>query len=128
MKAHHRSTLLAGLIAAAAAGTAIAGGGDNGMNPFYGDSWAALEGNGVNVGGTAMLPGAGAAHVAGEASATQSFADRMNHAEAKMSEQWQHASASMSAAAHRMEADASPRATQPIVATPTNPFDDKAGN
>ena len=44
MGKHNRSLVVAGLMAAAVAGTASAGGGDNGMNPFYGDSWAALQG------------------------------------------------------------------------------------
>ena len=51
MGKHNRSLVVAGLMAAAVAGTASAGGGDNGMNPFYGDSWAALQGGGVNLGG-----------------------------------------------------------------------------
>ena len=38
-------------------------GGDNSMNPMYGDSYAALEGNGHNVGTQAIAPeGAYAAH------------------------------------------------------------------
>jgi len=57
-----RRAIAGGLLAAAIAGSAFAGGGDNGMNPFYGDSWAALEGNGVNSGGTTAMPGAATAH------------------------------------------------------------------
>jgi hypothetical protein len=52
--------VLATALAAAASGVALAddGGGDNGMNPFYGDSWAWLQGQGRNTSGEMVMPGA----------------------------------------------------------------------
>ena len=43
--------LMAATVAAGISGAALADGdgGDSSMNPFYGDSWAALEGNGHNL-------------------------------------------------------------------------------
>src|SRR5437870_8435928 len=56
--------VVAAALAVGASGVARADdGGDNGMNPMYGDSYAALEGNGHNVGTQGTAPeGAYAAH------------------------------------------------------------------
>ena len=56
--------VVAAALAVGASGVARADdGGDNGMNPMYGDSYAALEGNGHNVGTQRVAPeGAYAAH------------------------------------------------------------------
>ena len=56
--------VVAAALAVGASGVAHADdGGDNGMNPMYGDSYAALEGNGHNVGTQRVAPeGAYAAH------------------------------------------------------------------
>ena len=53
----HRITLAVALALVAAAGTAAADSGDSSMNPFTGDSYAALQGGGHNLGerGTAHV-------------------------------------------------------------------------
>jgi len=130
MGKHNRSLMVAGLLAAAVAGTACAGGGDNGMNPFYGDSWAALEGNGVNLGGDLSMPGANVAH-----------ADTVTHFPWHVTESAQRSEAAMAANLQRAQAAAAEnaarmRATLAAHATPApspsvhqiDPFEDHAGS
>jgi hypothetical protein len=61
-------------------------GGDNSMNPMYGDSYAALQGNGHSVGAQGIAPGgAYAAHeMDGQ---TTPLMDQMHQTQAKMMEQ-----------------------------------------
>jgi hypothetical protein len=130
MGKHNRSLVIAGLMAAAVAGTASAGGGDNGMNPFYGDSWAALQGGGVNLSGDASMPGANVAH-----------ADTGGHFPWHATDSAQSTESSLAAALHRAQAAASEnaarmRATLAARAVPppapavhqVDPFEDKAGS
>jgi hypothetical protein len=64
-------------------------GGDSSMNPMYGDSYAALQGNGHNVGAQGIAPGgAYAAHeMDGQ---TTPLMDQMHQTQAKMMEQARH--------------------------------------
>jgi len=83
---------MAAALAVGASGVAWAddSGGDNGMNPMYGDSYAALEGQGHNAGTPAMQPqGAFAAHEM-DNQATTPLIDRMRQTQAKMAEQARH--------------------------------------
>jgi len=76
-------------LAVGASGVAWAddSGGDNGMNPMYGDSYAALEGQGHNAGAPRMQPqGAFAAHGMDSQAATP-LIDRMRQTQATMAEQ-----------------------------------------
>jgi hypothetical protein len=75
-------------------------GGDNGMNPMYGDSYATLQGNGHNVGTQGIAPeGAYAAHqMDGQ---TTSLADQMHRTQAAIAERTH-------AAAERMRAALNP--------------------
>src|SRR5262245_55786572 len=125
MKILDRRVLAAGVIAASLAGTAGAGGGDNGMNPFYGDSWAALEGHGANLGSpTQTMPAADVAHSHASMQGLNVWEDRMNHAQSTMSDRWNHAAATLSGGV------ASPPpapATRPSVGTQVDPFADHGG-
>jgi hypothetical protein len=63
MSKMNRSWLVVAAALAVGASSVARGGGDNSMNPMYGDSYAALEGNGHNVGTQGIAPeGAYAAH------------------------------------------------------------------
>jgi hypothetical protein len=75
-------------------------GGDNSMNPMYGDSYATLQGNGHNVGTQGIAPeGAYAAHqIDGQ---TTSLADQMHQTQAAIAERTH-------AAAERMRAALNP--------------------
>ncbi len=130
MGKHNRSLMVAGLLAAAVAGTASAGGGDNGMNPFYGDSWAALQGNGVNLGGELSMPGANVAHTDTATHFSWHLADSAQRTEAAMAASVQRAEAAAADNAARM------RATMAAHAAPApspsvhqiDPFEDHAGS
>jgi len=129
-----RSALAAGLLAAALAGSAFAGGGDNGMNPFYGDSWAALEGNGVNTGGATAMPGAATAHedrsphfalwgMTGSRRADTAAADAVHRSDA--------ATAAGTTSMRPALSDTTPVARAPAPAPAQrqiDPFEDKAGS
>ena len=128
MGKHNRSLVVAGLMAAAVAGTASAGGGDNGMNPFYGDSWAALQGGGVNLGGEASMPGANVAHA--DAHGPWHVTDSAQHAESSFAAAVQRAEATASEnAAHMRAMFAAHAAPAPAPAVhQVDPFEDKAGS
>jgi hypothetical protein len=77
--------MLAAVAAAGMSGAALADGdgGDSSMNPFYGESWAPLEGHGHNLGQPDIAPsGAFVAHEMDGQSGTP-LAERMRQAEAK---------------------------------------------
>ena len=76
---------VAAALAVGASGVAWADdGGDNGMNPMYGDSYATLEGQGHNAGTPRMQPqGAFAAHEM-DNQATTPLVDRMRQTQATM--------------------------------------------
>jgi hypothetical protein len=78
--------ILAATVAAGMSGAALADGdgGDSSMSPFNGDSWAALEGHGHNLGRPDVAPsGAFAAHeMDGQRNAVP-LGERMRQAEAK---------------------------------------------
>src|SRR5437660_11385361 len=83
----NRGWLIAAALAVGASSVARADdGGDNSMNPMYGDSYAALEGNGHNVGTQGVAPeGAYAAHeMDGQ---TTTLMDQMPQNQAKKMEQ-----------------------------------------
>ena len=78
--------ILAAAVAAGMSGAALADGdgGDSSMNPFSGDSWATLEGNGHNLGQPSIGPsGAYAAHEMGGQQSRIPLTERMRQAEAK---------------------------------------------
>src|SRR5256885_1382665 len=86
-KMNRASLVVAAALAVGASSVARADdGGDNGMNPMYGDSYAALEGQGHNVGTSRVAPeGAYVAHeMDGQ---TTSLMDQMHRTQAKMMEQ-----------------------------------------
>src|SRR6266536_354768 len=63
--------------------------GDNGMNPMYGDSYAAVEGQGHNVGAAQVAPGG--AYAAHEMDGkTTPLTDQMHQTQGKMAEQARH--------------------------------------
>src|SRR5260370_17269600 len=77
--------MLAASVAAALSGAALADGdgGDSSMNPFNGDSWATLEGNGHNLGQPSIAPsGAFVAHEMDGQSGLP-LAEKMRQAEAR---------------------------------------------
>src|SRR5206468_12963287 len=80
---------VAAALAVGATGVAWAddGGGDNGMNPMYGDSYAALEGQGHNVGTPQAAPGGAYAAHEMDNQATTPLIDRMRQTQATMAEQ-----------------------------------------
>jgi hypothetical protein len=87
MSKMNRGWLVVAALAVGASGVARADdGGDNGMNPMYGDSYANLQGNGHNVGTQGIAPeGAYAAHeMDGQ---TTTLMDQMHQTQAKMMEQ-----------------------------------------
>jgi hypothetical protein len=77
--------ILAATVAAGMSGAALADGdgGDSSMNPFYGESWAPLEGHGHNLGQPDVAPsGAFVAHEMDGQSGIP-LAERMRQAEAR---------------------------------------------
>ena len=128
MGKHNRSLVVAGLVAAAVGGTASAGGGDNGMNPFYGDSWAALQGGGVNLGGETSMPGANVAHA--DPHLPWHVSDSAQHAESPFAAAMQRAEAAASENAARMRATLAAHAAPPPAPAvhQVDPFEDKAGS
>jgi len=128
MGKHNRSLVVAGLVAAAVGGTASAGGGDNGMNPFYGDSWAALQGGGVNLGGETSMPGASVAHA--DPHLPWHVSDSAQHAESPFAAAMQRAEAAASENAARMRATLAAHAAPPPAPAvhQVDPFEDKAGS
>lgn len=82
--------VLAAALAVGASGVACAeDGGDNGMNPMYGDSYATLQGQGHNAGSSQMEPqGAFAAHETN--GRTFSLMDQMHQTQQRMVEQTRH--------------------------------------
>jgi hypothetical protein len=96
--------VVAAMLAVGASSVARADdGGDNSMNPMYGDSYATLEGNGHNVGSRGIAPGgAYAAHqMDGQ---TTSLADQMRQTQSAIAERTH-------AAAERMRAALNPNST-----------------
>jgi hypothetical protein len=104
--------VVAAALAVGASGVAWADdGGDNSMNPMYGDSYANLQGNGHNVGTQGIAPeGAYAAHeMDGQ---TTTLMDQMHQTQAKMMEQARRTREAMAerthAAAEKMRAALNP--------------------
>jgi hypothetical protein len=115
--------IAAAVIAAAASGAALADdGGDNGMNPFYGDSWAWLQGQGRNTAGEMVMPGAYSVVPPYSTSDTR-LAERMRQTQARMREQWQRTMAALSG--NRVATPVSPPA--PRTAPPPNTFENDTG-
>jgi hypothetical protein len=125
MAKYRSSVMLAALVAAGAAGTALAGGGDNGMNPFYGDSWAALEGGGVNTSGDTAMPGADSVHAGMTAHGGWHAFDSTRHAGA--SPLWTDRAPAASDAQRAPALMSMRPAAQPAVHQ-IDPFEDKAGS
>src|SRR5689334_22646771 len=93
---------VAAALAVGASGIAWADdGGDNGMNPMYGDSYATLEGQGHNAGTPRMAPqGAFAAHeMDGQ---TTSVMDQMHQSQQRIAEQTRHNWDAMVQKTHQM--------------------------
>ena len=113
--------LVAAALAVGASSVARADdGGDNSMNPMYGDSYAALEGNGHNAGTQGIAPeGAYAAHeMDGQ---TTSLMDQMHQTQAKMMEQARRTREAMAerthAAAEKMRAALNPTSSAAAAST-----------
>jgi hypothetical protein len=93
---------VAAALAVGASGIAWADdGGDNGMNPMYGDSYATLEGQGHNAGAPRMAPqGAFAAHEMD--GRTTPLMAQMHESQQRMAEQTRHNWDAMVQKAHAM--------------------------
>ena len=109
-------------VAAGIAGSAYAGG-DNDMNPMYGDSWAALEGDGHSAGARVPAPtGAFVAHEMDGHTQPLPFADSIARMQARMHDAAQHMSDST------WHGQAAPAATpRQADVHQVDPFEDKAG-
>jgi len=98
------------------------------VDPFYGDSWAALQGGGVNLGGETSMPGASVAHA--DPHLPWHVSDSAQHAESPFAAAMQRAEAAASENAARMRATLAAHAAPPPAPAvhQVDPFEDKAGS